>query len=52
MEWPPKTGKRQTFPEVDRAEWFSLAMAYTKIHPAQGAFLERLVHIFEHQPHS
>jgi predicted NUDIX family NTP pyrophosphohydrolase len=50
MEWPPKSGRQQAFPEVDRAEWLSLATAHTKIHPAQGAFLERLVQIIEHQP--
>jgi len=50
MEWPPKSGKRQSFPEVDRAEWFALAAAHERIHPAQRAFLERLVGIVEHQP--
>jgi predicted NUDIX family NTP pyrophosphohydrolase len=43
MEWPPKSGKTQEFPEVDRAEWFSVAMAQKKIHSAQSAFLDRLV---------
>jgi predicted NUDIX family NTP pyrophosphohydrolase len=43
MEWPPKSGKTQEFPEVDRAEWFGLAVAHEKIHPAQRAFLDRLV---------
>jgi len=50
MEWPPKSGKIQAFPEVDRGEWFSIAAARKKIHPAQGEFLERLMHIVE--PHS
>ena len=42
MEWPPKTGRIQEFPEVDRAEWFALKMAKTKILPGQAGFLERL----------
>ena len=43
MEWPPRSGRRQSFPEVDRAEWFDLEMAARKINPAQAEFLERLV---------
>jgi predicted NUDIX family NTP pyrophosphohydrolase len=42
MEWPPKSGKRQAFPEIDRAEWFGLARAREKLIPAQVAFLDRL----------
>ena len=42
MEWPPRSGKLQDFPEVDRAAWFSLALASRKIHPAQIEFLHRL----------
>lgn len=42
MEWPPNSGRKQTFPEVDRAEWFDLATARRKILPAQATFLERL----------
>jgi predicted NUDIX family NTP pyrophosphohydrolase len=42
MEWPPKTGRIQQFPEVDRAEWFPLREAKTKILPGQAGFLERL----------
>jgi predicted NUDIX family NTP pyrophosphohydrolase len=43
MEWPPKSGKIQQFPEVDRAAWFPLPTAREKIHPAQREFLERMV---------
>lgn len=43
MEWPPKSGKTQAFPEVDRAGWFSLPDARVKLIPAQAALLERLV---------
>jgi predicted NUDIX family NTP pyrophosphohydrolase len=42
MEWPPRSGRRQEFPEVDRAAWFSLAEARERINPAQAAFLDRL----------
>ncbi len=51
MEWPPKSGKTQEFPEVDRAEWFGLAAARAKIHPMQGAFLERLEELVRAIPH-
>ena len=42
IEWPPKSGKRRTFPEVDRAEWFDLATARNKINEAQRDLLDRL----------
>lgn len=42
MEWPPRSGRRQQFPEVDRAEFFTLAEAAAKINPAQREFIERL----------
>ena len=42
MEWPPRSGRRRSFPEVDRAAWFSLADARAKILPAQRPFLDRL----------
>ena len=42
MEWPPRSGRRQEFPEVDRAQWFTPAEARERINPAQAAFLDRL----------
>jgi predicted NUDIX family NTP pyrophosphohydrolase len=42
MEWPPRSGRRLQFPEVDRAAWFGLDAARAKINPAQAAFLDRL----------
>jgi predicted NUDIX family NTP pyrophosphohydrolase len=42
MEWPPRSGRRQEFPEIDRAEWFSVPRAREKLLPAQAAFLDRL----------
>jgi predicted NUDIX family NTP pyrophosphohydrolase len=43
MEWPPRSGNRQEFPEVDRADWFDLEGAREKILPAQAEFLDRLL---------
>jgi predicted NUDIX family NTP pyrophosphohydrolase len=45
VEWPPRSGRMQDFPEVDRAEWFALDAAREKINPAQGPFLDRLADI-------
>jgi predicted NUDIX family NTP pyrophosphohydrolase len=42
IEWPPRSGRRQAFPEVDRAEWFAINAAKEKILPAQATFLERM----------
>ena len=42
LEWPPRSGRRQEFPEVDRAAWFTLAGAREKISQGQAGFLEEL----------
>jgi predicted NUDIX family NTP pyrophosphohydrolase len=42
LEWPPRSGRMQDFPEIDRAEWFTLAEARLKINPAQVRFIEAL----------
>jgi predicted NUDIX family NTP pyrophosphohydrolase len=42
IEWPRGSGKMQIFPEIDRAEWFDLAIAHTKILDGQRPFLHRL----------
>lgn len=42
LEWPPKSGKMQSFPEMDRAEWFLMKMAIEKIHQGQVGFLVEL----------
>jgi predicted NUDIX family NTP pyrophosphohydrolase len=42
MEWPPRSGQHQSFPEVDRAEWFDLPTARLKIIKGQAAFLDDL----------
>jgi predicted NUDIX family NTP pyrophosphohydrolase len=43
LEWPPRSGKIQEYPEVDSGAWFSLAVARKKIVKAQEEFLTRLV---------
>jgi predicted NUDIX family NTP pyrophosphohydrolase len=43
MEWPPRSGNRQEFPEVDRAEWFDPPTAREKLIPAQAVFVDRLL---------
>jgi predicted NUDIX family NTP pyrophosphohydrolase len=43
MEWPPRSGGEQEFPEVDRAQWFDLGTAREKILPAQAELLDRLL---------
>jgi len=42
VEWPPKSGRQQEFPEMDRAEWFDLATARTKIKSGQEGLIEEL----------
>jgi predicted NUDIX family NTP pyrophosphohydrolase len=43
MEWPPGSGRRAEFPEIDRAGWFDVDTAREKLVPAQTAFLDRLL---------
>jgi predicted NUDIX family NTP pyrophosphohydrolase len=43
MEWPPKSGRLQEFPEVDRAVWFSVDDARDRINSGQIVFLDRLL---------
>jgi predicted NUDIX family NTP pyrophosphohydrolase len=42
MEWPPKSGRQQGFPEIDRAEWFTIELAIQKILKGQAGFLTQL----------
>jgi predicted NUDIX family NTP pyrophosphohydrolase len=42
MEWPPRSGRQQEFPEVDRGGWFTMETAREKIHPGQQGFLDQL----------
>lgn len=43
MEWPPKSGQQQQFPEIDRAEWFRIDTAKRKILKGQSPFLDQLL---------
>jgi predicted NUDIX family NTP pyrophosphohydrolase len=45
IEWPPRSGNMRKFPEIDRAGWFSLAVAREKIHHGQVSFLDQLEHL-------
>jgi predicted NUDIX family NTP pyrophosphohydrolase len=42
MEWPPRSGRRRSFPEIDRAQWFGVDQARRKINKAQAALLDEL----------
>jgi predicted NUDIX family NTP pyrophosphohydrolase len=43
LEWPPRSGRVQTFPEIDRVAWFDLRSARVRLNHAQTAFIDRLV---------
>jgi predicted NUDIX family NTP pyrophosphohydrolase len=43
LEWPPGSGKRRSFPEIDRAAWFTLDEARKKIRDTQAELLDRLL---------
>lgn len=45
MEWPPRSGRIEEFPEVDRVEWFSPEIARRKLNAAQAAFIDRLLEV-------
>jgi predicted NUDIX family NTP pyrophosphohydrolase len=45
IEWLRRSGRRQSFPEVDRAEWFDIEFARTKMQPGQVELLDRLLAI-------
>ncbi|HEY9000187.1 MAG TPA: NUDIX domain-containing protein [Mucilaginibacter sp.] len=42
IEWPPRSGKKQMFPEIDRAAWFDLETVKVKINPAQVGLINEL----------
>ena len=43
MVWPPGSGRRQTFPEIDRVEWFDVDEAKRRVKPTQIPLIDRLV---------
>ena len=49
LEWPPRSGRLQSFPEIDRAGWFSLEEARAKLLPSQLPFLDRLAQLISAQ---
>lgn len=48
MEWPPKSGKIQEFPENDKAQWFTIEEARKKIFKGQTGFLDKLVELLNY----
>lgn len=42
IEWPPRSGRRASFPEIDRVAWLTLPLARTKILPSQAPLLDRI----------
>jgi predicted NUDIX family NTP pyrophosphohydrolase len=52
MEWPPRSGRQQEFPEVDRAEWFPLDAAREKILESQKPLLDELERRQRYEPRS
>lgn len=42
IEWPPRSGKKKQFPEIDRAGWFDADTAKKMINPQQAAFIDEL----------
>jgi predicted NUDIX family NTP pyrophosphohydrolase len=47
MEWPPRSGRMQSFPEIDAAEWMTIPQARQKMLPAQIDFLDRLIELLK-----
>ena len=43
MEWPPRSGRRQAFPEIDKGAWFSVEDTLGKINPGQVGLIHELV---------
>jgi predicted NUDIX family NTP pyrophosphohydrolase len=48
MEWPPRSGRQQSFPEVDRAAWFTLSAARRKILRGQLPLLDEIARAVPH----
>jgi predicted NUDIX family NTP pyrophosphohydrolase len=52
LEWPPKSGRSQEFPEIDRAQWFAIEAARIKITRGQVPFLDQLLEMLCKSPHT
>lgn len=49
LEWPPRSGQRREFPEVDRVGWFTLAQARAKLLAGQRPLIDRLLDLLSAQ---
>ncbi len=47
IEWPPKSGKMKSFPEIDRGEWFIIEIAKQKINPVQRLLIDELLSLLK-----
>lgn len=47
LEWPPRSGQKRSFPEVDRAQWFELDQAFAKLHLGQRPLVDSLRRLLE-----
>jgi len=43
MEWPPKSGKTESFPEIDKGDWFETGEAKKRINPSQSDFIDQVI---------
>ena len=50
LEWPPRSGRVQQFPEVDRAAWFTVDAARSRLHPAMCPWLDQLAALVTDPP--
>ena len=46
LEWPPRSGRMRAFPEVDKAQWFAIDEARSKVHPAQTPWLGEVMKLW------
>ena len=52
LEWPPRSGRKMEFPEIDRGGWFGIAEAHAKLGAGQSVFLDRLLDRLQLRPAS
>src|SRR5688572_8817630 len=45
LEWPPRSGHKELFPEIDKGAWFTILNAREKINPSQAALLDELINL-------
>jgi predicted NUDIX family NTP pyrophosphohydrolase len=49
MEWPPRSGNKQEFPEVDRGEWYTIDITKNKLLKGQAGFIEELCKLLKYE---